>query len=65
MGGWGEITSVPRWVEVGSDDSGPLVGRRIRGIGRTDNFDRLAAKKSSKKKFAAWQRVSYLPPSLS
>lgn len=40
-GFWGGgITSVPRWVEVGSDDSGPLVGKRIRGIGRTDNFDR-------------------------
>lgn len=38
--GGGEITCVPRWVEVGSDDSGPLVGKRIRGIGRSDNFDR-------------------------
>lgn len=38
--GGGEITCVPRWVEVGSDDSGPLVGKRIRGNGRTDNFDR-------------------------
>lgn len=46
-----KFTFPPHWVEVGFDVSGLLVGRRIRGSGRTDDIlPELAKVKTSLEK---------------